>query len=88
MIDSITTSKARPLFQAGIVVVGLLLLAGCGRSTDEKVDRAVNDLRAGRVASAGRQTVGHLESRRPRHAQAVPVNKNVQRNLRGLNWMI
>ena len=69
MIDTVTMRKARPRFQAGIVVVGLALLAACGRSTDEKVDRAVNDLRAGRTASAVRQ-LERVVARAPNQANA------------------
>ncbi len=55
MTEPFKTICAWPRFQVWIVLAGLLLLSGCGLSTDEKVNRAVNDLRAGRAAAAERQ---------------------------------
>ncbi len=61
--------KALPGCRVVIAAVFMALLAGCGRSTAEKVDRAVNDLRAGRAASAGRQ-LERIVARTPNQADA------------------
>lgn len=53
------------------IALGVLLglSAGCGRSTSERLERAVNDLRGGRTASAARQ-LERIVARAPNQADA------------------